>query len=64
MLPIWRILDRVVSGLTQPVRPVDQDDRHDQVFLILEMPPDQPLEIRQPVAQRPAAAFGSGPVAP
>jgi hypothetical protein len=37
-----------VSGLTQPIRPMDQDDRHDQVLLILQMPPDQALKSIRP----------------
>jgi uncharacterized protein (TIGR02453 family) len=53
-----------VSGLTQPLRPMGQDDRHDQVLLVLEVPPDQPLQIRQPIAQRPGRRLRVRPAAP
>src|SRR6056297_750237 len=57
MLPIGRIPLPDLSGLTQPVGPMDQDDRDDQVLLILQMPSDQALQLCQPVTQGPRACL-------
>ena len=53
-----------VYGLTQPVGPVDQDDRHDQVLLILQMPPDQLLQLGQSIAKRPPHPHSDRPRLP